>query len=409
MPSTTPVTKKEEPAKMGGLALPDVVRELLKDPTVLRWDARDGVYEVMHGENFERRFNELRKVRNKVKSNGTERPFSRMYNFFILEQGDKWARTGTRFRPRNQIGLPDQEFLAQVKPPEVRKVQIAHALHGKSSPQFAEGSLDSCVPLHASRIESAKHEHELNHLSVESATQDISSVPLRTPKMMSVSSRKHIHASHGDVESLIPSYVYSPTPTVLGKRGRDLSADRSFLFNEVDAVTTRRLRVVNVHDPSHPSLPVRSWDPLASLDEVKQERLRESHNLDPLTCLDSLDHRGIEHDLVYASLDVEEAVDSALRPVALVDELKGAKWIHQEHLEDPSDGMSSGFPSPEGVASICEDFVGSPLDLGPAAYDAHEELTALICGSHSHSKDGLLLDTLDDAPWPMVDDIDAGW
>ena len=41
--------------KMGGLALPDVVRELLRDPAVLKWHARDEVYEVMHGDNFEKR------------------------------------------------------------------------------------------------------------------------------------------------------------------------------------------------------------------------------------------------------------------------------------------------------------------------------------------------------------------
>lgn len=56
------------------------------------------------------RFNELRKVRSKPKAAGTERPFSRMYNFFVLERGvgDKcgWAQTGTRFKPRNALGYP---------------------------------------------------------------------------------------------------------------------------------------------------------------------------------------------------------------------------------------------------------------------------------------------------------------
>eukprot|EP00960_Hanusia_phi_P038733 753572-Hanusia_phi.AAC.4 len=399
---------------MGGLALPDVVRELLKDPAILRWDARDGVYEVMHGENFERRFNELRKVRNKVKSNGTERPFSRMYNFFILEQGDKWARTGTRFRPRNQIGLPDQEFLAQIKPSEARKVhQQPMALHSKASPRYMEpvqNNVDSSASHNSSRNDSVKHEGEIHNLSAESSSQDVGFVSHRTPKMISVSARKIVHGSHADSHSLISSIAYGQTSSMLGKRGRDLSADRSYMYNDSDAVTTRRLRVVNVDDPSHPcAVPARSWDPLSSLDEVKQERLRESHHFDPLNCLDPMDHRGIENELVYSSLDVEEAVDSALRPVHLVDELKGGKWIPQAHMEDPSDGMSSGFPSPEGVASICEDFVGSPLDLGPAAYDAHEELTALICDSHSQSKDGLLFDALEDAPWPIVDEFDAGW
>ena len=55
------------------------------------------------------RFNELRKVRSKPKAAGTERPFSRMYNFFVLEQGDKWAKTGTRFKPRSAAGYPRPE------------------------------------------------------------------------------------------------------------------------------------------------------------------------------------------------------------------------------------------------------------------------------------------------------------
>jgi hypothetical protein len=40
---------------MGGLALPDVVRELLRDPGILKWHPREEVYEVTHGDNFEKR------------------------------------------------------------------------------------------------------------------------------------------------------------------------------------------------------------------------------------------------------------------------------------------------------------------------------------------------------------------
>lgn len=56
-PSPTPSGRggKKKEDRMGGLALPDVVRELLKDSSVLRWDARDSVYEVVHGDNFEKR------------------------------------------------------------------------------------------------------------------------------------------------------------------------------------------------------------------------------------------------------------------------------------------------------------------------------------------------------------------
>ena len=32
-----------------------------------------------------------------------------MYNFFVLEQGDKWAKTGTRFKPRSAAGYPRPE------------------------------------------------------------------------------------------------------------------------------------------------------------------------------------------------------------------------------------------------------------------------------------------------------------
>ena len=60
-------------------------------------------------------------MRNKVKAAGTERPFSRMYNFFVLEHGDKWARTGTKFRPRNVAGHPNSELLASIKVPEAAK------------------------------------------------------------------------------------------------------------------------------------------------------------------------------------------------------------------------------------------------------------------------------------------------
>ena len=41
--------------KMDGLTLPDVVRELLKDPLVLGWDSRENVYEVLDGDLFELR------------------------------------------------------------------------------------------------------------------------------------------------------------------------------------------------------------------------------------------------------------------------------------------------------------------------------------------------------------------
>ena len=38
-----------------GLPLPDVVRELLKDPSVLLWDPLESMYQVVDGDMFEMR------------------------------------------------------------------------------------------------------------------------------------------------------------------------------------------------------------------------------------------------------------------------------------------------------------------------------------------------------------------
>ena len=40
---------------ISGLGLPDVVRELLRDPAILQWRPHEEVYEVMDGEKFEDR------------------------------------------------------------------------------------------------------------------------------------------------------------------------------------------------------------------------------------------------------------------------------------------------------------------------------------------------------------------
>lgn len=49
-------SKKNHERKMEGLSLPDVVKHLLKESGILRWDANEGMYEVLHGERFESRF-----------------------------------------------------------------------------------------------------------------------------------------------------------------------------------------------------------------------------------------------------------------------------------------------------------------------------------------------------------------
>jgi len=86
--------------KGGGLTLPEVVVQLLEDEQALRWDSTERIFQVVDGARFEAKFNLLRKTRQKPKDGTAERPFSRMHNFFTLV-GDKWAKSGSIFRPKD--------------------------------------------------------------------------------------------------------------------------------------------------------------------------------------------------------------------------------------------------------------------------------------------------------------------
>lgn len=58
----------------------------------LRWDVATNCYEVIDGGLFERRFDELRRKRDRDDgSNG--RPFSRMHKYYKLAVGERWAKT----------------------------------------------------------------------------------------------------------------------------------------------------------------------------------------------------------------------------------------------------------------------------------------------------------------------------
>jgi len=153
--SSTILKRKKGPErKMGGLSLPDVVRELLKERDVLRWDAADCLYEVLNGEKFESRFNDLRRVRNKAeRASGTERPFSRMHNFFALEVGDKWARTGTKFRPLGPRGFPPPEIVKRGNSPEKRA-----SLSSRAIPLTSRSALSNVRPGYVPSHGPAHHE-----------------------------------------------------------------------------------------------------------------------------------------------------------------------------------------------------------------------------------------------------------
>mmetsp|Transcript_41829 Transcript_41829/g.84124 ORF Transcript_41829/g.84124 Transcript_41829/m.84124 type:complete len:467 (+) Transcript_41829:170-1570(+) len=428
-PSPTPSRggkKKEE--RMGGLALPDVVRELLKDATVLRWDARDSVYEVVHGDNFEKRFNELRKVRNKVKASGTERPFSRMYNFFVLEQGDKWARTGTRFRPRNTAGYPSQEFLAQLQttietPKKSPPANAAPKSRTANSTNWsARTSLVKPTPIPAAassvRISSAPSACSRPFSQRSSVTSALAKSMKPQLKSRRLATGEHLGTAYVAVPSSRELErgleVGAIAQTLLGKRGRPeymLGSNEPILPAEMIEVTARRLRVLDREDmdcgdyfPGHRSEP------------IMERHGACFHALIPAPAEHEDDG---DHDEEHAQREEEEEDDQAEHSIPDEEPTRehvvysaGAAMPPPHSAaafdyDDPSDGFSSGQPSPESVMSLVADFPGSPLQLDE---EPAEDYFASVCGPAQHSlapKEGFGFDTLEESAW--MSDSFAMW
>jgi hypothetical protein len=95
--------------------LPELIDTLAKDERVLRWDPVHNWFEVVDGPAFEERFNALRCIRGKRREDAVDRPFARMHIHFILARGDKWAGTGSAFRPKGETmckGQPSVQMSA---------------------------------------------------------------------------------------------------------------------------------------------------------------------------------------------------------------------------------------------------------------------------------------------------------
>ena len=82
------------------LRVPEVVDKLAKLGTVLCWSEENKWFEVLDGPLFEENFNALRCIRGKRKADAADRPFARMHVHFELVRGDRWACTGSAFRPK---------------------------------------------------------------------------------------------------------------------------------------------------------------------------------------------------------------------------------------------------------------------------------------------------------------------
>lgn len=75
---------ERDSGRCSGLPLPEVVNELLKDSSVLRWDHALRCYEVMDGFKFEEKFNQLRRVRQRHKNGAALRLPSSQHDHLAL-------------------------------------------------------------------------------------------------------------------------------------------------------------------------------------------------------------------------------------------------------------------------------------------------------------------------------------
>mmetsp|Transcript_68000 Transcript_68000/g.181733 ORF Transcript_68000/g.181733 Transcript_68000/m.181733 type:complete len:203 (+) Transcript_68000:157-765(+) len=91
------------------LRIPEVIDTLAKDEKILRWDSAHDWFEVMDGVLFEEKFNALRCIRGKRKEGTVDRPFARMHVHFVLARGDRWAGTGSAFRPKGHTSFKSMD------------------------------------------------------------------------------------------------------------------------------------------------------------------------------------------------------------------------------------------------------------------------------------------------------------
>ena len=102
-------------------------------------------------------------MRKRFKASGIERPFSRMYNFFTLEHGEKWGKTGTRFKPIAAAGYPSD--------PDPPSTHNAEATAAKKEDKATEGKKEERVD--ASLVTS----HSIAPLMPRGRQRDLSITP----------------------------------------------------------------------------------------------------------------------------------------------------------------------------------------------------------------------------------------
>lgn len=137
------------------------------------------------------------------------------------------------------------------------------------------------------------------------------------------------------------------------------------------------------------------------MDMMESMHHREAHMPSYRSC-----HPAHAHDYYQDSyaMDARGASDlPSETPTVNTGHLDGDEADKSTDPVDPSDGFSSAWSTPDGVQSICEDFVGSPLDLGES-----ECLEALLDSPPAAATPGkksgsLVFDDIEDTPWAIED------
>lgn len=398
---------------MEGLSLPDVVRRLLAEPDVLRWDPIEGVYEVMDGDKFESRFNELRRVRNKEKT-GAERPFSRMHNFFALASGEKWARAGTRFRPLNYKGFP--ESMPNAKGSRASKAEI---LNPAASDSYFSAQTKPSPSLSAVSDSSWSRDSPRNLKSYEYVETNHRVIPMQ-PASFSPSPTNHTteSASFDSVlgkrparyfldewangeDYIIPSHMIdSMASSLLHKRPRTVYPDVAACYEDhvtvsapvVASLSKDKMAMVEDHagceTTSSPSIPASdcSSHQLRVSRITRSKKSSISEEAPKRTTADPCDWSQLHAKLT------EFASDNHGPKAAQAD-----PYDAYEVYEVSSEGGSCQ-PSPEGpVLNLCDDSdllpeldLGQPAFLGPpSSRNLHSH--AMADGEHLvHGDDGHL-------------------
>jgi len=88
--------------KLPGLTPPQVVQQICTEGTALKWDDAAGCYQVLDGDEFERRFDQLRSKHERGEGAQTaKRIFSTMSRYYTILPGSRgYAKTGCKFREK---------------------------------------------------------------------------------------------------------------------------------------------------------------------------------------------------------------------------------------------------------------------------------------------------------------------